>query len=208
MTAEASPGTPGRYLALGDSYTIGEGVPETGRWPVQLAARLSAAGFAIGTPRIVAVTGWTTDELSAGMDDAGLSPGWNLVTLLIGVNNQYRGRGEDEYRQQFADLLGRAVALADGNPHHVVAVSIPDWGVTRFARESGRDTAAIGAALDRFNAIACATAEAAGAAFVDITDLSRAHPDELADDGLHPDARQYLRWAERVFPAARAALGA
>lgn len=197
-----------RFIALGDSYTIGEGVPEAGRWPVQLVADLAAAGIALDPPRIVAVTGWTTDELAAGMDSATLAPGWDLVTLLIGVNNQYRGRGEDEYRQEFAHLLARAVALADGQAGRVVVVSIPDWGVTRFARESGRDRAAIGAALDRFNAIARTEAGAAGAAFVDITDLTRAHPDELADDGLHPDARQYARWISRIAPAARAALAA
>ncbi|MBU6248581.1 MAG: SGNH/GDSL hydrolase family protein [Xanthomonadaceae bacterium] len=197
-----------RFLALGDSYTIGEGVPEAGRWPVQLVAHLAAAGIPVEAPRIVAVTGWTTDELAAGMDAAALVPGWDLVTLLVGVNNQYRGRDEDEYRQEFAGLLARAVALADGHAARVVVVSIPDWGVTRFARESERDCVATGAALDQFNAIARAEAAAAGAAFVDITDLTRAHPDELADDGLHPDARQYARWIARIAPAARAALAA
>lgn len=195
-----------RYLALGDSYTIGEGVPEAGRWPMQLAARLAAAGVAMAPPRVVAVTGWTTDELAAGMDQAGLAHDWDLVSLLIGVNNQYRGRDEDEYRTQFGVLLGRAIALAGGRPSHVVVVSIPDWGATRFGRGSGRDVTAVGSALDRFNAIARAGAETAGAAFVDITDLSRSHPDELAEDDLHPDARQYTRWVERIVPAARAAL--
>lgn len=195
-----------RHLALGDSYTIGEGVPETGRWPVQMGQRLAAEGLMLGPPRIVATTGWTTDELSAGMDAAQLTPPFDLVTLLIGVNNQYRGRGAEEYIAQFSRLLARAVALAGDRPGRVVVVSIPDWGVTRFAREHGHDAAAVGAALDRFNALARAAAEEAGAAFVDITDLSRKHPDELADDGLHPDARQYARWAERIAPAAHRAL--
>lgn len=197
-----------RYLALGDSYTIGEGVPESGRWPVQLVHALSQQEPAIAAPRIVATTGWTTDELAAGMDAADLMPDWDLVSLLIGVNNQYRGRSEDEYREQFAGLLDRAIALAGNKAGRVVVVSIPDWGVTRFAREQARDAAAIGAALDRFNAIARAVTAAAGAVFVDITDLSRAHPDELTDDGLHPDARQYARWVERIAPVARAALTA
>lgn len=195
-----------RHLALGDSYTIGEGVPETGRWPVQMGQRLAAEGLMLGPPRIVATTGWTTDELSAGMDAAQLTPPFDLVTLLIGVNNQYRGRSAEEYIAQFSRLLARAVALAGDRPGRVVVVSIPDWGVTRFAREHGHDAAAVGAALDRFNALARAAAEEAGAAFVDITDLSRKHPDELADDGLHPDARQYARWAERIAPAAHRAL--
>jgi lysophospholipase L1-like esterase len=197
-----------RYLALGDSYTIGEGVPEAGRWPVQLARVLGEQGLAIAAPRIVATTGWTTDELAAGMDAADLAPDWDLVSLLIGVNNQYRGRSEAEYREQFAGLLDRAIALAGGHPERVVVVSIPDWGVTRFAREQARDAAEIGAELDRFNTIARTIAEAAGATFVDITDLSRAHPDELVDDGLHPDARQYARWVERIVPAVRTALAA
>jgi len=129
------------FLALGDSYTIGEGVPDEGRWPVQLVARLRESGIAAGAPRIVATTGWTTDELSAAMDAAALQPGYALVTLLIGVNNQYRGRPATEYREQFLALLRRAAALS-GDVRRVVVVSIPDWGVTAFAE--GRDRAAIG----------------------------------------------------------------
>jgi lysophospholipase L1-like esterase len=199
---------PSTYLALGDSYTIGEGVPTESRWPVQLAARLRAEGVPLAEPEILATTGWTTDELSAAMDATVFSPPYALVSLLIGVNNQYRGRDEAGYRTEFAALLARAVALAGGQARHVVVVSIPDWGVTRFARDGGRDRAAIAAALDRHNAIARTATLAAGAAFVDITDLSREWPDELAADGLHPDARQYARWAARIAPVARAALAA
>lgn len=206
MSASDQATRPARLLALGDSYTVGEGVPEAGRWPVQLARRLAAEGVMLAPPHIIAATGWTTDALSAAMDAAPLTPGVDLVTLLIGVNNQYRGRSAAEYIVQFGQLLARAVALAGGRPGRVVVVSIPDWGVTRFAREHGHDAAAIGATLDRFNALAQATTEAAGAAFIDITDLSRKHSDELADDGLHPDARQYARWVERIAPAAHRAL--
>jgi len=206
MSASDQAARPLRHLALGDSYTIGEGVPEAGRWPVQLAQRLIAEGITLAPPRIVATTGWTTDELAAGMDEAQLAPPYDLVSLLIGVNNQYRSRSAEEYVAQFGQLLARAVTLAGERPGRVLVVSIPDWGVTRFAREHGHDAAAIGAALDRFNALARAAAEAAGAAFIDITDLSRAHPEELADDGLHPDARQYARWVERIAPVARHAL--
>lgn len=206
MSTSTRAARPLRHLALGDSYTIGEGLPEDSCWPVQLARQLRAEGLALEPPRIVAATGWTTDELAAAMDAAPLAPAYDLVTLLIGVNNQYRGRSADDYIEEFRQLLGRAVALAGDRPGRVLVVSIPDWGVTRFAREHGHDAAAIGAALDHFNTLARAAAGAAGAAFVDITDLSRAHPDELADDGLHPDARQYARWAERIAPAARRAL--
>lgn len=206
MSTPTRAADPLRHLALGDSYTIGEGVPEDARWPMQLARQLRTEGMALAPPRIIATTGWTTDELSAGIDEAQLTPAYDLVTLLIGVNNQYRGRGADDYIGEFRQLLARAVALAGNRPERVVVVSIPDWGVTRFAREHGHDAAAIGAALDRFNALARTATEAAGTAFVDITDLSRTHPDELADDGLHPDARHYARWAERIAPAARRAL--
>ena len=109
------------FLALGDSYTIGEGVPEAGRWPVQLVARLRADGVAVGEPRIVATTGWTTDELSAAMDQAHLHPGQGLVTLLIGVNNQYRGRPATEYSEQLLDLLKRDISIT-GDARHVVVV--------------------------------------------------------------------------------------
>lgn len=196
------------YLALGDSYTIGEGVPVADRWPMQLAALLRDEGLALAAPEILATTGWTTDELSAAMDAASFAPPYALVSLLIGVNNQYRGRDETEYQTEFSALLARAIVLAGNQPTRVVVVSIPDWGVTRFAHDGKRDGAAIAAALDRYNALAQASTRAQGAAFVDITDLSRAWPAELAEDGLHPDARQYARWAARIAPAARAALGA
>jgi lysophospholipase L1-like esterase len=206
MSASDQAARPLRHLALGDSYTIGEGVPEAVRWPVQLAQRLIGEGITLAPPLIVATTGWTTDELAAGMDEAQLATAFDLVSLLIGVNNQYRGRSAEEYIAQFGQLLARAVTLAGDRPGRVLVVSIPDWGVTRFAREHGHDAAAIGVALDRFNALARAAAGAAGAAFIDITDLSRIYPDELADDGLHPDARQYARWVERIAPVARHAL--
>ncbi|MDQ7996574.1 MAG: SGNH/GDSL hydrolase family protein [Luteibacter sp.] len=194
------------FLALGDSYTIGEGVPEDGRWPVQLVARLREHGVAVAAPKIVATTGWTTDELSSAMDVAGLHGKYGLVTLLIGVNNQYRGRSSVEYREQFLALLDRAGKLA-GDSRRVVVVSIPDWGVTAFAE--GRDRAAIGREIDAFNAIAHDETHRAHARWVDVTTASReagAKPDMLVDDGLHPSARQYGMWAERIFPQALAAV--
>jgi lysophospholipase L1-like esterase len=194
------------FLALGDSYTIGEGVAEDGRWPVQLATRLRAADVPLGEPRIIATTGWTTDELSAAMDGASLAPEHGLVTLLIGVNNQYRGRPLDEYRAQFVALLERAIALA-GHAEKVVAVSIPDWGVTRFAE--GRDRAAIAREIDAFNAAAAEAVRRTGAHWVDVTAASRDAGDAddmLVEDGLHPSAAQYARWTDAIFPEAVAAL--
>ncbi len=197
-----------RFLALGDSYTIGEGVAPGERWPTQLAHRLRAGGIDIGDPQIVATTGWTTDELSAAMDAEAFSPPYALVTLLIGVNNQYRGRPPGEYGGQFRDLLQRAIALAGGHAARVIVVSIPDWGGTPFAARDGRDAVRIAREIDAFNAIASAETASAGAAWVDVTAISRAPGSrkELVADGLHPSGAQYARWTETVLPLARTAL--
>lgn len=192
-----------RYLALGDSYSIGEGVPENGRWPVQLAARLRDEGIALDDPTIVATTGWTTDELAAAMDSTTFAPPYDLVSLLIGVNNQYRGRSADEYRDEFQRMLERAIALAGDRARHVVVLSIPDWGVTPFARQSDRNVTRIGNELDVYNAIARDETQRRGAYWVDITGISRRHPDLLADDGLHPSQAQYTLWTQTVLPVSR-----
>ncbi|MET3652259.1 lysophospholipase L1-like esterase [Dyella japonica] len=195
-----------RYLALGDSYSIGEGVPEAGRWPVQLAVRLRREGLAVDDPTIVATTGWTTDELSAAMDAATFAPPYDLVSLLIGVNNQYRGRDADDYRNEFRRLLERAIELAGNRAGRVLVLSIPDWGVTPFAHGSGRDVLKIAHELDVYNAIAREEAAQRGAHVVDITGVSRQHPALLADDGLHPSAAQYALWTEAAVPTAVAML--
>jgi lysophospholipase L1-like esterase len=194
------------YLALGDSYTIGEAVADGERWPALLVQRLRQAGVAIDDPRIIATTGWTTDELAQGMDAASPAPTYDLVTLQIGVNNQYRGRSAQEYREQFTALFKRALTLAGEQAARVVVVSIPDWGVTRFAREQGRDRRRIAVELDAYNAIARDETQRGGARFVDITGISRAHPELVADDGLHPSAAQYALWVEAIEPVVRAAL--
>jgi lysophospholipase L1-like esterase len=196
-----------RYLALGDSYTIGEDVLADQRWPVQLAEKLRGDGTVIDDPQIIAVTGWTTDELSDGMDKAELGSGYDLVTLLIGVNNQYRGRPAEEYRTQFRALLLRAISLAGKQPGRVVVVSIPDWGVTPFGHKSGRNLRQIATELDAFNAIAHAEALEAGARFVNITGISRDHASLVASDGLHPSGAQYALWTQAIEPAARTVLG-
>jgi lysophospholipase L1-like esterase len=195
-----------RYLALGDSYTIGEDVPADQRWPAQLVEKLRGRGLAIDDPQIVAVTGWTTDELSDGMDKAELGSGYDLVTLLIGVNNQYRGRSAEEYHAQFRALLTRAIGLAGKQPGRVVVVSIPDWGVTPFGHKSGRDLQQIATELDTFNAMARAETFDAGAHFVNITGISRDHASEVASDGLHPSGAQYTLWTHAIEPAVITAL--
>jgi lysophospholipase L1-like esterase len=198
-----------RYLALGDSYTIGESVPEDGRWPVQLARALRAEGIALPDPRIIATTGWTTDELSSALDMAEPLGRWQFVSLLIGVNNQYRGRTVVDYRAEFEALLLRAIGYAGGRADRVLVLSIPDWGVTPFAQSQGRDPAKIAAELDAYNAAAREISARHGVAFVDITGISRdrgVEPAMLADDGLHPSAAMYALWAQAALPVARGLL--
>ena len=195
-----------RYLALGDSYTIGEGVAPDGRWPAQLARTLRDEGIALGGPDIIAATGWTTDELDAAIDVARPADDHDLVSLLIGVNNQYRGRSVDEYRHEFSALLERAIGFAGHRSDRVLVLSIPDWGVTRFGHASGRDLAAIADELDAYNSAAHDICAMRGVAFVDITPVSRdrgAAPDMLAEDGLHPSAAMYARWTQLALPVAR-----
>lgn len=192
----------GGFLALGDSYTIGEGVAEGERWPVQLARLPGFLGHPGITPKIIARTGWTTDELSAAIDAeagaGGLGGACERVSLLIGVNNQYRGRDCDQYRQEHAALLDRAIGFARGDAAAVFAVSIPDWGVTAFGNADPRGPSRIGDEIDAFNAAAALNCQRRGVRFIDVTAISRAHPDWVVADGLHPDARQYRAWAVRI----------
>jgi lysophospholipase L1-like esterase len=194
------------YLALGDSYTIGEGIADDGRWPVQLAAALRSEGIALADPRIIATTGWTTDELSAAIDAAEPLGEWDFVSLLIGVNNQYRGREAGEYAQEFAALLERAIAFARGRGDRVLVLGIPDWGVTPFARFEAGNRANIAAEIDAYNVAAAAACESRAVAFVDIAPLSRERGAEaamLAEDGLHPSALMYTEWTRLALPVAR-----
>lgn len=192
-----------RYLALGDSYTIGEMVPEQDNFPHQVYAMLKRDGIALMPPRIIARTGWTTDELEKGIRAADLAdplvPDFDLVTLLIGVNNQYRGRPVSDYRPEFEELLDKAVRFAGNRPGRVLVLSIPDWGVTPFA--SGRDRAQIASEIDAYNQANEEIARKKGVAYLNITPWTReavADPGLLASDGLHPSAKEYRRWAERV----------
>ena len=203
------------FLALGDSYTIGEGVEPDGRWPAQLAHRLGGEGFAIGEPRIIATTGWTTDELDAGIDAArAVAPigrDQALVSLLIGVNNQYRGRPLDEFGAQFAALLRRAIAFAGDEPRRVLVLAIPDWGVTPFASAQARDRTQVATQIDAFNAVCQEHAAHAGAHWIDIAPLSRARggePAMLVEDGLHYSAAMYALWAQLALPTAAAVVAA
>ncbi|ATE70333.1 SGNH/GDSL hydrolase family protein [Lysobacter capsici] len=193
------------YLALGDSYTIGEAVAESGRWPVQLAAGLSERGIAVAAPRIIATTGWTTDELALALDLAEPLGQWDFVSLLIGVNNQYRGRGATQYANEFRELLERAIGYAHGRSDRVLVLSIPDWGATPFGATDKRGPATIGAELDVFNITASEICARHGVAFVDITPVSRergSEPAMVAEDGLHPSAAMYAQWTALALPVA------
>jgi lysophospholipase L1-like esterase len=198
---------PLRYLALGDSYTIGEGVAPGERWPGQLAEMLRAGGFAMADPDIIARTGWTTGELDRGIDRAVPSGLYDLVSLLIGVNNQFREMSIDEYRAEFAGVLERAIGFAAGDPGRVLVLSIPDWGVTPFA--TAYDRARVAAEIDLFNAAARHESERRGVTFLDITGISRRAADDtglLAGDGLHPSGEMYRQWARLALEVAVAAL--
>jgi lysophospholipase L1-like esterase len=207
--AEPMPEIPGapRLLALGDSYTIGQGVSEQARWPTQLAARLREQGIAIGEPQIVARTGWTTDDLAGELNR--LAPGsrYDLVSLLIGVNDQYGGRDAEQYRPRFRALLQRAIELAGGRAARVIVISIPDWGATPFADRF--DRAEIAAELALYNQVNREETQRAGARYVDITLQSQqaaADRTLLADDRLHPSGKMYAEWVQLVLPDALAAL--
>ena len=196
-----------RYLALGDSYPIGEGVDESGRWPMQLAQALRNDGLPVTDPQIIAQTGWTTDELDSAIDAAHLLPAFDIASLLIGVNNQYRGRSVEEYREQFTRLLERAIGFVQGRHDRVLVLSIPDWGVTAFGQQDARGAASIAAEIDAFNTTAQETCQQRGVAFINITGVSRTLGEQAAmqaSDGLHPSALMYAEWTRLALPYARA----
>ena len=187
------------YLALGDSYTIGESVAAGERYPV-LAMQESGMP---GGPDIIATTGWTTGDLLAALASEKPASGYQIVSLLIGVNNQYQGRSQSEYREQFTSLLQTAIRLAGDRPTHVIVLSIPDYSVTPFARGRGRDTTLIAAQIDSFNFINHAVALQYGVTWLDVTTESRkaaADPSLIAGDGLHFSGKEYAVWAARMAP--------
>ncbi|HYC85243.1 MAG TPA: SGNH/GDSL hydrolase family protein [Chryseosolibacter sp.] len=190
---------PIRLLALGDSYTIGESVSEKDRWPTQLAARLSDRGYIMEEVRIIATTGWRTDELKRAIGSSGVDNNYDLVSLLIGVNNQYQGKPVEEYASQFEELLGIAVQHAQGDKKKVFVLSIPDYGYTPFGKERQKQ---ISSGIDAFNRVNKNICERWGITYFDITDISRKgleDPELVAADGLHPSGKMYTLWVSTVL---------
>lgn len=199
-----TPATQMSYLALGDSYTIGEAVAQNQSFPFQLTARLNAEGIKVGAPKIIATTGWTTDELQTAIKSASLTAKYNIVSLLIGVNNQYRGYSIDTYRKEFIDLLQTAIGFAGNNKAHVFVVSIPDWGLTPFGKSSGRDFKTVTDQINAFNAVNKEETLKLGVSYTDITPESRNVSTDLslaASDGLHPSGKMYEEWVTLLAPA-------
>lgn len=190
------------YLALGDSYTIGEQVDPADNFPSQTTALLAERyGIVSAPPHIIAVTGWTTDELATGIEQEGPANDYDWATLSIGVNNQYRGRDLDNFKEEYTDLLSKAITFAKGNPKRVFVLSIPDWGLTPFAHD--RDGAQIAKEIDAFNKAKKEITLKMGAHFLDITEESRRQGKDdryLAMDKLHYSAEAYKEWALLLAP--------
>lgn len=192
------------YLALGDSYTIGEGVDKSDRYPNQLVKRLSKETFFNWkNPKIIAKTGWTVDELNEGINGTRLSDQpFDLVTLLIGVNNQFGERPLNVYKTEFEAMLKRAIRFAGDKPDHVVVLSIPDWGVTPFAINRGSDKAKVASEIDAYNQAKKEVCDNYRVAFIDITEDYReigANPEMVVEDKLHPSGLVFTRWADELF---------
>jgi len=187
------------FLALGDSYTIGQSVLPADNFPNQTVQLLKNYGFEFKPAEIVATTGWTTDELQININNHSFNPPYDIVSLLIGVNNQYRGRSVDNYQAEFENLLKQAIQFAGGKTDHVIVLSIPDWGVTPFA--SGRDRDQIAREIDEYNAANKTISENYKVHYIDITPWTREAANDLsliAGDGLHPSGKEYKRWSEKL----------
>jgi lysophospholipase L1-like esterase len=192
-----------KFLALGDSYTIGEGVEPSECWPIQLATSLRGLGVEIQKPDIIAVTGWTTDELIVGIRKAKLKPEYALVSLLIGVNNQYRGYSLETYHKEFFNLLKMSVNFAGGEQDRVIVLSIPDWSVTPFA--VNREKEIIATQIEEFNRVNSEVATKFRTHYIDITPISRRAgdaPQLITTDGLHPSGLMYSQWVTKILPLA------
>jgi acyl-CoA thioesterase-1 len=190
---------PIRYLALGDSYTIGESVPPTDNFPTQLADSLKASNKKVSSCNIIARTGWTTSSLINAINASTYKDTFNLVSLLIGVNNQYQGKDIETYKIEFVQLAERAIKYAGGIKENVFIVSIPDYGYTPFGKSNQMQ---ISQQIDLFNAANKQLSDSLGLIYYNITPISRkglAEPDLVAGDGLHPSAKMYAEWVNLIM---------
>ncbi|MEO9887623.1 MAG: SGNH/GDSL hydrolase family protein [Balneola sp.] len=195
------------YLALGDSYTIGESVADDLRWPVQLVQKLNNSGFSVQPPEIIAKTGWTTNELQAAIAKEKPKNNFDLVSLLIGVNNQYRGYPIEQYTKEFTELLKQAISFANDNPKNVFVVSIPNYGVTPFGMGKGEDK--IRQELLIYDSIADSISSEFNISFINITPVSekaKEDPTYIANDQLHPSGKQYTEWVDLILPRVKTIL--
>ena len=189
------------YLALGDNYTFGESISEKHTWPKQLVDSLKKRNIFLSEPKIIAKTGWTTDELKKAINNSSLDYPYDWVSLLIGVNNQYRGRDTDEFKVQFESLLLEAIAFSGNRKERVFVISLPDWGSMPFAKD--RDTNKIALEINKFNQVIYEVCAFENIKFIDITPISRniySNPNWIAKDSLHPSKEQYSKWVEKIIP--------
>jgi lysophospholipase L1-like esterase len=195
------------YLALGDSYTIGEQVPFADNFPNQTVQILRKSGLAFYAAEVIAKTGWTTDELSNAIENTTTLENYDIVSLLIGVNNQYRSRTATEFKIEFEHLLQKAIQFAGNRPYRVIVLSIPDWGVTPFA--VGKDRKQVAEEIDLYNDVCKKSAAAFKTNFINITTSQREDGNKtefLAADGLHPSGMEYKKWAAELADAILKAL--
>lgn len=192
--------TPIRFLALGDSYTIGQSVPEVDRWPNQLASSMRGAGWQVDTVHYIATTGWRTDNLLSAMNNAELSNDFNLISVLIGVNNQYQGRPISQFIPDLMAIIDQGIQHAGGDTSQVFLVSIPDYAYTPF----GNGNPNISAEIDQYNELKDSIAQVYGINYFYITDITREglnDPELVAADNLHPSGKAYGLMADRIFDA-------
>jgi len=197
---------PVHFLALGDSYTIGQSVSVSENWPAQFASALANKGFNVSEVKIIAQTGWRTDNLKNAITQQQPLIGYNLVSLLIGVNNQYQGGNIQTYMQEFEELLTTAIQLSGNSPEHVFVLSIPDYAYTPF----GKGNPLISSQINQFNVINGQIAENYKVKYIDITPISRnglTQPDLVASDGLHPSGKMYSLWVQEIMKSVEKEVG-
>jgi len=197
-----------RVLALGDSYTVGEGLSAEQSWSAQLSRALEAEETAVGELQVIARTGWTSEALLSALQEADPQGPYHLVTVMVGVNDQFNSLSIDAYRANLRALIERAVSLAGGDAARVIVLSIPDWSASPAGAQFALQRVPL--EIARFNQVCQEEAQRAGTRYVDVTPLSllmSEREEYSAPDGLHPSGEQYRAWVELILPEARAALG-